>query len=200
MEININEQYFLMSFRFDKTNPEDFGLVPLSEQEDLFIRTRDGSIWRKQELYDLGWGKEYGFIGQPELDFEGLLYLLLNSRIEENQYGAASELLDRYPDELLEKVEQILDKNNIDSLDQKQKKGFLILKLETPLNRSATIGKSFEQINQDFERWKAVSERVSVFTNSRPASQPTVVTKSEMSKQVSTPTVRKEKRPWWKFW
>lgn len=174
--MDLTQQYFLTSFRFDKTTSEDFGLVPSSEQADLFIRKSDGSTWKKKNLYDFGWGNETGFVKQPELDFEGLWYLLLNSGLQENEYGAASELLDLYPDELLTRVEQILAGNNVSSLEPKQKRAFLILKLDLPLNRSKTIGKSSEQISRDFERWRAVSEKIAVLSE------------------------RKEKHRWWKFW
>ena len=177
MEVNLDQQYFLMSFRFDKTNPEDFDLAPSSEQDDLFKRTSDSSNWKKKNLYDFGWGRENGFVRQPELDFEELWYLLLNSEIQENEYGAASELLEKYPDKLLMRVEQILDESSVVDLDPKQKRAFLALKLERPLNRSETIGKSYEQISKDSERWVAVSEKVSALENSP-----------------------EEKRPWWKFW
>ncbi len=174
--MDLTEQYFLTSFRFDKTTAADFGLLPSAEQADLFIRTSDGSVWKKKKLYDFGWGNEVGFVKQPELDFEGLWFLLLNSGIQENEYGAASELLEQYPEELLTRVEQLLTGNKGGGLEPKQTRAFRILKLELPLNRSKTIGKSSEQISRDFDRWRAVSEKVSVLS------------------------ARKSRRRWWKFW
>jgi hypothetical protein len=201
MEINVDQLYFLMSFRFDKTDPEEYGLISSSEQDNLFIRTSDGSTWKKKNLYDFGWGNENGFIRQPELDFDELWYLLLNSKAQENEYGAASELLEKYPEELLMRVEQILDQNAATRLDEKAKRVCLILKLDRPLNRSKTIGKPYEQISREFERWRAVSEKVAAFTNSRPAIQPTTFEKSEMNeKDVVRTNLRREKRPWWRFW
>ena len=63
--------YFLMSRRFNKRQPEDFG-----------------------------WGKETGFYRIPLLDFQGLVNLILQSKSEEDKYGAASVILDDYCDEL----------------------------------------------------------------------------------------------------
>ncbi|WAR43492.1 hypothetical protein [Methylomonas rapida] len=189
MTINPDQQYFLMSFRFDKKTPADFGLVSVPEQDDLFISTHDNSRWKKKELYDFGWGNENGFVRQPELGFDALWYLLSNSEIQENEYGAASELLERFPENLLGTVEQFLghgDRN----LEPKQKKALMILKLDQATNRCPIIGKSYAQISQDFARWEAVSQKVTALKNLPSAIQ---------SSQTKTPSPR-DKRPWWKFW
>ena len=61
MQIDYNKKYFLMSFRFDKNKPEDFGLEKSPSNDNIFIDLRDNSEWLKKDLYDFGWGNEYGF-------------------------------------------------------------------------------------------------------------------------------------------
>lgn len=45
MTIDLNKIYFMMSFRFDKSKPEDFGLVASKDEEDIFIDLKDASLW-----------------------------------------------------------------------------------------------------------------------------------------------------------
>ena len=69
MIINATAHYFLMSFRFNKQTAKDFDLIPSG---NFFIHKHDGSVWIEKKLYDLGWGKENGFMRLPELSFDDL--------------------------------------------------------------------------------------------------------------------------------
>ena len=100
-------KYFVMSKRFNKCNASDFGLV--TEGTDVAIDPKDGSVWIKAALYDFGWGKENGFYKSPQPDFDTLIELALHSTDEEDKYGAASILLDKYGDELLRQCENLMN-------------------------------------------------------------------------------------------
>jgi len=159
MKLDHNKKYFLMSFRFDKEKPEDFGLSQSQYNCNIFIDTSDNSEWIQKELYDFGWGNEYGFIRLPELDFLELWNVLENSKLQENKYGAAYTLENKYPDTLLNHLLGLLNKPNF-QLNEALKDTFKILELQNVTNRSGVVGKSFAEINTDFENWKLVSKKV----------------------------------------
>lgn len=49
----MDENIFMMSRRFNKNSPEDFGLISINE-EDVSIMPSDNSLWKKRNLYDFG--------------------------------------------------------------------------------------------------------------------------------------------------
>ena len=145
--------YFVMSTMFNKNNACDFGLVPIDE--NYAINPIDNSLWHKCSLYDLGWGKENGFYKEPIPGFDVLFQIVLCSTDKEDIYGAAAIILDNFVDDLLSQCELIM-------YDPKRQREFKILvdlfNLKVPLNRLSVTGKSYEQIQDDYERWKIVSE------------------------------------------
>jgi hypothetical protein len=155
VEIDPLKRYFLISFRSNNTKPEEFGLRK-AEKEGEFFYPKDKSFWVQRNLYDFGWGKEYGFVRLPELGFEELWYLVSFSSIQENRYGAAAEIERQYTEELLAKVYPIISDPNY--LYKKEFNDTLIvLGLDRPFNRSQILGKSKEQINEDHEKWIKIS-------------------------------------------
>lgn len=159
MNIDDNLKYFKMSFKFNKTEPQDFGLVS-QNNSNLFIDLGDRSLWEKKYLYDFGWGNENGFMRLPALSFNELWYLLLNNNIEENKYGAAQIILNEYPDELLECLQRFFQGPS-PSVNNSLIEAFKILKLDELRNRSNVLGKSYEEIQNDWENWKTISIKVS---------------------------------------
>ena len=146
-------KYFLMSVRFNKSDAYDFGLVP--SDNDTAINPRDNSTWIKAHLYDFGWGKENGYYKYPLPDFDTLFELLSGYESEEDSYGAAAVILEKYPDELLRQCEILIN-------DPARKKDFKkiipLFGLRQAINRSPVVGKTYAQIQSDFERWKKISE------------------------------------------
>jgi hypothetical protein len=53
----------------------------------------------------------------------------------------------------------IVNKPNF-QINEALKETFKILKLQNVTNRSDTVGKSFAEIDKDFENWKLVSKKV----------------------------------------
>ena len=150
-------KYFLMSMRFNKQLPKDFGLIP-SGNSDIFISHDDNSQWKSRSLYDFGWGKENGYYKAPMPDFNELVNIILQSKNDDDKYGAAAVILDDHCEELLQKCFEIFaDGNNV----KKHTEFFKILKLQNPINRSPTIGKHYTHISEDFKKWKIIAKMVS---------------------------------------
>lgn len=145
--------FFVMSTRFNKCDASDFGLLPLAE--DVATSPNDGSIWVKTELYNFGWGDENGYYRYPMPSFEKLFHLVLNSADEEDIYGAASVILKRYPDELLKQCEAIAEnRGRTDDFGKLVK----VFRLDSPVNRSPVLRKTYAQIQQDSRRWREIAD------------------------------------------
>ena len=159
----MRERHFMMSMRFDKKYPADFGLIP-SVNNDVYFLPSDNSIWEKRDLYDFGWGKENGYYNLPLPQFDDLINIIINSECNDDRYGAAAILLDDYGDKLLIKCQDILkDEQNVNMYC-----GFFnLLQLDFPLNRSSILGKSLREISKDFEHWKDISKQVRKHCNRR---------------------------------
>lgn len=146
----------MMSMRFNKNSPEDFGLIPTNE-DDTFIMPSDNSLWKKRNLYDFGWGQENGYYRLALPSFEELVDIILSSDCNDNKYGAAAVILEDFCDELLIKAQELLkDEKNIRRYIQ----FFKILQLEIPINRSDILGKSYNEISENYEKWKDISRQV----------------------------------------
>jgi uncharacterized protein YrzB (UPF0473 family) len=140
--------------RFNKQSASDFGLI--SQDVNTATNPKDTSIWIKANLYDFGWGRENGYYRYPLPDFPTLLELALHSSNKEDAFGAASIILDQYPDELLDQCEKMM----VDHGRQRDfKKMVELFKLKYTMNRCSTLQKPYNQVQDDFERWKKVSER-----------------------------------------
>ena len=145
--------YFVMSLRFNKYSASDFGFIPSGENKA--INPYDNSVWIKTTLYDFGWGKENGFYKEPIPSFDLLFELALYSTNSDDMYGAAAIILEKYPEELLAKCEKFLN----DSVQKSEfRKLVELFNLELPTNRCSLVGKTFEQIQSDYIRWKFISE------------------------------------------
>ena len=163
MSLDLKKLYFRMSFRLNKVTPDEFGLVESGTDTYLYIDKIDGSIWKKKTLYDFGWGNEYGFMRLPELSFDEAWNMLTSSDIQENQYGAASLIDEKYSENLLEKIESIFSTPNF-QINERLRNAFKILDLEAGRNRSETQGKSYKEVIDNFNRWKNISEKVKAFS------------------------------------
>lgn len=146
-------KYFVMSMRFNKSSASDFGLVSIDM--NTAINPKDNSTWIKAALYDFGWGKENGFYKSPLPNFNTLFKLALYSTNREDIYGAASVILEKFADELLRQCEIFMN-------DRSRKKEFKklveLFNLKLPINRCSVVQKTYEQIQNDYSRWKKVSE------------------------------------------
>lgn len=148
-------QYFMMSKRFDKQTPGDFGLIK-ADEEGCAIHPNDNSRWIRCSLYDWGWGREIGYYRVPLPCLSELLQLLIESNDSDDMYGAAAIIMEKYPDDLLKYCEELFTPPiNKESA----KKLIKVLQIDQCINRSPIHGKSFENIAKDFARWQEVSRR-----------------------------------------
>lgn len=158
MDVDLNKKHFLISFKFSKCHPKDFGLIQSCFDSNIYINPKDHSQWVKQETYDFGWGNENGFMRLPKLQFEELWYLLTNSKIQENKYGAAYIIEQQFSDELLKLLIEIFSRNS--TFPKEIIEAFKILKLHEAKNRSPILGKLIGEIHLDDDNWKYISEKV----------------------------------------
>ncbi len=145
--------YFFMSTRFNKCDAADFGL--LSIDPNTAINPADNSIWKKTTLYDFGWGKENGFYKVPLPCFNTLFELVLYSTNRDDIYGAATIILENFPDSLLCQCEIFA---NDYSKKQEFKKMVELFGLKFPINRCSVVQKKYEQIQSDYLRWKRIAD------------------------------------------
>ena len=152
--VDINIKYFIASFRYDKSKPEDFGLKKV-DGKDYFV-DKNGILWQNEILWDSGWGNEYGFVRIPEPNFEQLWILLTESNIENNLLGSA-ELLTRYPHELKEKLQILFNRNK--KLNRKLTKRLSHLELLNHVTNYSDVGaKRPEQVDADYREWKKLKD------------------------------------------
>jgi len=152
----LDRPYFRLSFRGARKNPED-GLRRLPDGS--FVDVRDGSRWERRELYDFGSGNESGFMRLTALAWEDLWELILRSNLKDNRYGTAAVLEQQYPGQLLSALTRLLADSRA-TWDPQIKEALQILDLEVPVNRCEVIGKSPLEVQDEYERWKWVSDRV----------------------------------------
>lgn len=143
-------KHFVLSFRYNKKSAADFGLI----ERDTYnaIDPRDESNWIRFSSYDFGWGNENGYYKEPLPELATLFDLVLYSSDDEDVYGAASIILQKYPDELLNKCEYLF----ANSTKQVLKRITKVFRLDVLVNRCNVLNKSYDEINSDFNRWKRI--------------------------------------------
>lgn len=149
---------FLMSIRFNKQSPGDFGLT---FKDGKFIRTADNTEWMPCELYDFGWGKENGFYKIPLGSFDELMSLVLCNSDEEDTYAAASIIMDKYPIELKEFLLNLMNQK-INFKNKRQIKCQIkqlnrIFNLHRSINLTPIDSLTHAEIEKEFQDWKNIA-------------------------------------------
>lgn len=157
---------FLMSIRFNKQSPDDFGLT---FKDGKFIRIADNTEWVPSSLYDFGWGKEKGFYKIPLGSFDELMSLVLNDSDTEDSYGAAAIILELYPLELKKYLLEYMNQKVSfkDSFKRKKlsKKLAQIFRLHMGVNLTMNIGMSSGQIDKEYADWNSIALFFKKFVN-----------------------------------
>lgn len=143
--------YFMMSRRFNKTKPSDFGLIE-TMNKGIFYRDSDNSYWEKKQLIDLGWGREVGFFKLPKLNYDNLIELVMHSDIEDDFFGSISILLDEYPREFL----ALLERQFLQNINQKRLRNITDILSTQLIFNSEYIKNQSPDINIDLDRWKKI--------------------------------------------
>lgn len=145
---------FLMSTRFNKQTPQDFGMT---YTDGKFIRIDDGSEWIPCQLYDLGWGNENGFYKVPLGSFEELIQLVLSDNDMEDSYGAAAMILSCYPLELKDFLLNLANERIAFRDKKKCRKLNSMFRLNQAVNLTFTTGMTLSQIEQEHNDWKKIA-------------------------------------------
>ena len=146
-------KYFVMSKRFNKQSALDFGLS--DQGNGMAVNPDDGSLWKKDQLFDFGWGAENGYYRVPLPDFSHLLDIILLEGNDEDVFGATAIVERQFPEELLEYCENILfDPGRTEDFEKISR----VFRLDYAINRSPTEGKQYQEILSDSERWKRISD------------------------------------------
>ena len=142
---------FVMSRRFNKNKPEDFGFIV---QDGIIFSPTDHAIWKPKNLYDFGWGRETGFYKTPLPEFPELIRIILEETDEEDVYGSAAIIIEMYPEDLLIYLESLetLTQNMKDKLNK-------VFILSKPINRTFKKQMSLEEVRIEYERWLNISKK-----------------------------------------
>lgn len=143
-------QNFMMSFKFNKQKPQDFGLKCVNGK---FVNMQDGTEWEMCELYDFGWGKEHGFYKKPLASFEELIKIVLDSNDVEDSYGAAALIENIYTDELKKYLLNLMHTKI--ELNKKEKLNNMF-HLYKCFNKTLCKGMSIMQIKKECLDWKSI--------------------------------------------
>ena len=147
-------KFFVMSKRFNKQSALDFGLS--DKGSGMAVNPDDGSLWKKDQLFDFGWGPENGYYRVPLPDFPHLMDIVLLEGNDEDVFGAAAIVERQYPEEFLEYCEKIIvDPERAEDFEKISR----VFRLDYAINRCPTEGKQYQEIQSDSERWKKISDQ-----------------------------------------
>ncbi len=103
---------FMMSYKHDKTTPENFGLV---ERDGRYFSKKDNSEWIKHPMFDYGYGPEDGFYKLPLGSFNDLIsFIEGNYKKEDQSLCAAIMMMEMNPSEVKKYLLKVI-KNNLNS-------------------------------------------------------------------------------------
>ena len=142
---------FMMSTRFNRESPRDFGL---EYRDGKYIHMLDETEWAPCYLYDFGWGKENGFYKKPLGEFKELILLVLNDTDLEDSFGAAAIIEDLYINELKNYLLHLMS-NQIEPSNKKKLNSIFRLYIDS--NRTLCKGMSLDQIKKELSDWKTIS-------------------------------------------
>ena len=147
-------KYFLMSTRFNKQSPQDFGLMSVNGK---FIRADDRTEWISCQLFDLGWGEENGFYKVPLGSFEELMRLVLCDDDLEDSYGAAAMILKQYTVELKAYLLDITEQKAKFKDRKKLRKLNQLFNLQSGSNLTCQVGMPFGEMAKEHNDWKQIA-------------------------------------------
>ena len=169
-KVDLNQNYFYLPIDGNQISAEQLGLKK-SVNNDEYVRSSDGSIWRERLLYNTGQGQPKGFERLPTRDFDQLIYIVLSykrgvvklAEIEsrQNTLGSIAVIMEDHLDEFIEfLIEQI---NNTDLFDDDQyRENLKLFCLDS--TRTTSVGGigqfSYEEILNTRWKWYRISEKV----------------------------------------
>lgn len=153
--------YFLMSTRFNKSSPSDFGLEYI---DGKYKRKEDETEWMPCKLYDFGWGRETGFYKIPIGSFEELINIVVNTSDKEDMYGAAAIIDEMFPQELKIYLLNLMSQTVSDSVKRRLNEVF---NLDKRFNRTAFVGMRLSDIEKESKQWLLIGDFYSQYKKKR---------------------------------
>lgn len=176
------KRYFYITIHF---SPDYEGTVFARHQDDLYINTETGEIYRKRLLYDFGWGQENGFELMPQLSFDELIKLIERPMVppkkifwqkytkeeiqqadiwRSNLYGAVAVIMQDYVKELVEFLSTKVDTDYFSNLSIRE--NFKCFSFDSQKTRAegkipgGVLTRSYEDILKDYPQWERISSKV----------------------------------------
>lgn len=176
------KRYFYITIHF---SPNYEGSILVKHQNDLYISTETGEIFRKRKLYDFGWGQESGFELIPQMSFDDLIKLIeqpmivpkkrlktkyTKEEIEQfdiwrsNLFGAISVIMQDYVKELVEFLSAKIDTDYFSNSGIRENYKFFSfdsqrVRAEGQIPGSV-LGRSYEDIFKDCPLWESVASKI----------------------------------------
>lgn len=169
--MNFNMNYFYTTIHF---SPKYDELNLIKVNETTFKKSDCEIYYTQRLLYDFGWGQELGWELQPKLMFSQLIELVIHYEYENctlnqsdkfsNLLGAVSVIMQDYTEELITFLDNKLTTNFFDNKEVRENfKWFCFEKGKGNPNYVGGIGtKSYEEVLNQYPKWKAISSRVKV--------------------------------------
>lgn len=179
--MNSRIKQFYVTMHFMPQYEEEFIRV----HSDIFQSKINGMFFKKKLLYDFGWGQECGFQKLPELPFEGLIELVecqctlpkrngLNhfsqKQVREydiywsNLYGSVSVIMQEYVEELINFLKSKINTDYFSCAGIRE--NFKCFSFSSAKMREngripgGNLTKSYEEVLNEHEKWKEISEEV----------------------------------------
>lgn len=168
--IDIHANYFYMPFGPAILDPKEVGLKRTSFT-DIYVDKDTGIKWRKCLLFNTGWGQPEGFEKLPELKFNDLIKLALQSNHEtttlsvrdeeSNKYGAIAVIMERHISELIKFLQKNLGNKELfhNELYRHNLTLFCFDAKEAKTNGGVGM-KSYEDMLNQHTKWHQISEKV----------------------------------------
>ena len=176
------KRYFYITIHFSPNYEET---LFSKHQDDLYINTETGEIYRKRLLYDFGWGQENGFELTPQLSFEELIQLVecpmvlpqktfwqkfTKEEIEQaniwrsNLYGAVAVIMQDYVKELVEFLSTKIDTDYFSNPSIRD--NFKCFSFDSQKTRAegripgGVLEQSYEDILKNHPQWEGISSKI----------------------------------------
>lgn len=179
--MDLKKQFFYLTIHFPSDYIKDFKSINANE----YINVLTGEHYRKRLLYDFGWGQETGFEMLPALPFIDLIELVENSVVirkkriwnkysedeiqhniisQSNLYGAISVIMQDHTEELIDFLSEKIKTDYFSNPVRRENYmwfAFSSLKTREKGYLPSGVGtKSYEEILNDYEKWKTISGAV----------------------------------------
>ncbi len=176
------KRYFYITIHF---YPDYEGTVFSKYQDDLYINTENGDIYRKRLLYDFGWGQENGFELIPQLSFDELIKLIERPTVlpqkkfwqkyskeeiqqadiwRSNLYGAVAVIMQDYVKEFIEFLSVMIDTDYFSNPCIRD--NFKCFSFDSQRAKAegkipgGVLTRSYADILNDYPEWRRISSKV----------------------------------------